>query len=129
MTNIPPGYTTVFPYFFMKDAEGFCAFLVDALGGEEVGRTVIEGRIANARIRLGTATVMVSEASADWPPMPASYYIYVEDADVSQRRAIAAGAEQIMPVADQPYGDRQGGVRDAWGNLWWISQHLGNGYD
>ena len=23
-----------------------------------------------------------------------------------------------------PYGDRQGGVRDAHGNLWWISQRL-----
>jgi PhnB protein len=29
-----------------------------------------------------------------------------------------------MEVADMPYGDRQGGVRDAWGNLWWISQRL-----
>ena len=23
-----------------------------------------------------------------------------------------------------PYGDRQGGVRDAHGNVWWISQRL-----
>ncbi len=25
------------------------------------------------------------------------------------------------------YGDRQGGVRDAWGNIWWISQRLVDG--
>ena len=27
-----------------------------------------------------------------------------------------------MAVADMPYGDRQGGVRDPHGNIWWISQ-------
>ena len=43
------------------------------------------------------------------------------------RRTVAAGAESIMPVADMPYDDRQGGVRDAWGNLWWISQRLVDG--
>ena len=34
------------------------------------------------------------------------------------------GATLEMAVADMPYGDRQGGVRDPWGNLWWISQRL-----
>lgn len=129
MTNIPPGYSSVFPYFFASNAEDFCAFLVTGLGGEEIGRTMAGSRIANARVCLGTTTVMVSEATNDWPAMPASYYIYVADADTAQQRALAAGATEIMPVADQPYGDRQGGVRDAWGNLWWISQHLGEGYD
>lgn len=32
-----------------------------------------------------------------------------------------------MAVADRPYGDRQGGVRDAHGHLWWISQRLVDG--
>jgi PhnB protein len=42
-------------------------------------------------------------------------------------RAIAAGATAIMGVANMPYDDRQGGVRDAWGNLWWISERLIDG--
>ena len=29
-----------------------------------------------------------------------------------------------MAVADMPYDDRQGGVRDRGGNIWWISQRL-----
>jgi PhnB protein len=40
------------------------------------------------------------------------------------RKAVAAGATTVMEVADMPYGDRQGGVRDAHGNLWWISQRI-----
>ena len=70
---------------------------------------------------------MFSEASADWPAMPASYYLYVADADAAVARAIAAGGTLVMPVADMPYQDRQGGVRDAFGNVWWISQRLVEG--
>jgi PhnB protein len=56
--------------------------------------------------------------------MPASYYLYVEDADAAMKKAIAAGATKIMEVADMPYKDRQGGVKDQFGNVWWLSQRL-----
>ena len=122
---IPPGFGTVTPYFFVRDAEPFVAFLVGGLGGEETLRTMRpDGRIANAQVRLGTSTVMVSEASDGYPPMAAAYYLYVEDAAAAMRRALAHGAALEMEVADMPYGDRQGGVRDQWGNIWWISQRL-----
>jgi PhnB protein len=29
-----------------------------------------------------------------------------------------------MEVTDMPYGDRQGGVRNPSGNIWWVSQRL-----
>lgn len=125
--RMPPGFNTVTPYFFVADAAGFIEFLVRGLGGEEVLRHLDGERIANAQVRLGTSTVMASESSATFPAMPASYYLYVADADEAMARAMAAGAESIMPVADMPYGDRQGGVRDAWGNLWWISERLVDG--
>lgn len=121
---IPPGFHTVTPYFFVRDAVGFLEFLVQGLGGEEVGRHMHGDRIANAQVRLGTSTVMVSEASAEYPAMPASYYLYVEDADRAMERAVAAGGTTVMEVADMPYDDRQGGIRDPFGNLWWISQRL-----
>lgn len=54
--------------------------------------------------------------------MAASYYLYVEDADTAMQRALDHGATLHMPVGDMPYGDRQGGVKDRHGNLWWISQ-------
>ncbi len=126
----PSGYTTLFPYFFVGDAPGFCRFLVEGLGAVEQGRTLDGDRIANARFGIGDTSVMVSEAVAAFPAMAASYYLYVADADAAMARAIAAGARDIMPVADQDYGDRQGGVQDRWGNYWWLSQRLeGKGYD
>ncbi|MBX9900870.1 MAG: VOC family protein, partial [Burkholderiaceae bacterium] len=84
----------------------------------------------NAQVRLGTSTVMVSESSPSYPAMAAPFYLYVADADAAMERALAQGAQLEMVVGDKPYGDRQGGVRDAWGNIWWISQRLITGaYD
>ena len=121
----PEGFATVTPYFFVNDAESFVAFLVNGLGGKEVLRSLRpDGHIANAQVSLGTATVMVSEASADYPAMASAFYLYVEDAHASMARALQAGATLEMAVGDMSYGDRQGGVRDGHGNIWWISQRL-----
>jgi PhnB protein len=125
--HLPPGFNTVTPYFFVSDAPAFITFLVEGLGGVELGRHVHDGRIANAHVRLGTSTVMVSEASARFPAMPGSFYLYVESADEAMVRAVKAGAVAILAVSDMPYGDRQGGVSDTHGNIWWLSQRLNPG--
>ncbi|HEX8216027.1 MAG TPA: VOC family protein [Allosphingosinicella sp.] len=121
----PPGFATVTPYIFADDAEAYVRFLIEGLGGTETVRTMRpDGKIANAQVAIGTATIMVSEASEHFPETRATYYLYVDDADASVARALAAGGEAIMPVANMPYGDRQGGVADGSGNIWWISQRL-----
>ncbi len=125
--HIPPGFNTVTPYMFVDGAPRFIEFLIQGLGGIETGRHMNGDRIANAQVRLGTSTVMVSESVPDFPAMPASYYLYVENADAAMEKAITAGAIQIMAVADMPYKDRQGGVKDPCGNIWWISQRLEDG--
>lgn len=103
-------------------------FLVEGLGGTEVLRSLRpDGAIANVQVRFDSHTVMVSEASEAYPAMPSSTYLYVEDADAVMSRALAWGARLDMPVMDMPYGDRQGGVRDAHGILWWISQRVADG--
>ena len=44
--------------------------------------------------------------------------LMVEDPDAFAARAIAAGAIELFPVADQPYGLRQGRVADPFGHHW-----------
>ncbi len=122
---IPPGFGTVSPYIFADRAERLVEFLVDGLSGRETLRTLApNGTIANSQVAIGTSTVMVSEASGRFPPSQASFYLYVEDADDAMARALRAGGTPVMEVGDMPYGDRQGGVADPCGNLWWISQRL-----
>lgn len=128
MIRLPPGFNTVAPYFVVDDAESFVRFLVEGLGGRETCRTVgADGQIRNVQVRLGDSTVMASEATGRYPARTAACYLYVEDANAAMRRALAAGAAPEMAVADMPYGDRQGGVRDPHGNLWWLSQRLVDG--
>lgn len=123
--HIPPGFAVVTPYIFVDRADEYIAFLQSAFDCRELGRTTTpDGRVANSQIKFDTATVMVSEASDLFPASRAAFYLYVDDADAAMMRATAAGAQAIMDVEDMPYGDRQGGVKDSAGNIWWISQRL-----
>ena len=125
----PPGFTTVFPYIFAADADAYLLFLENGLGGtvQNVHRSP-DGGVANAQIVFGDTTIMVSDAAGWSGPTQATYYLYVEDADAAMALALGAGGELFGEVKDQPYGDRQGGVRDPSGNVWWISQRLDDGH-
>jgi PhnB protein len=123
--HIPSNFDTITPYFIVDGAQRFVAFLVNGLGGVELLRHLRpDGHISNSQVRVGTSTVMVSEASAKCPAMPGSYYLYVDNADAALDRALKCGATLEMKVMDMPYQDRQGGVKDAHGNLGWLSQRL-----
>lgn len=124
---VPPGFNTVTPYFFVQEADRFIEFLVRGLGGVELARHMNGERIANAHVQLGTSTVMISEATINSPAMSSSYYLYVDSADETMQTAIDAGGAKIMEVQDMPYSDRQGGIRDPFGNIWWVSQRLIDG--
>lgn len=43
--------------------------------------------------------------------------------DATYQRALEAGATSTMRPADQFYGDRSAGVKDQFGNQWWIATH------
>jgi PhnB protein len=40
------------------------------------------------------------------------------------RQALAAGATSSQEPTDQPYGDRNAAVKDAFGNTWYIATHV-----
>ena len=50
--------------------------------------------------------------------------LLVDDPDDVAARAIAAGATEVFPVGDQPYGFRQGRVADPDGHHWLIGKPL-----
>lgn len=121
---IPPRFGTVTPYIFVKEADRLVRFLIEGFGGEETCRTMRGSSIANCQVAIGTTTLMISEASERFPPSQASFYLFVENADDAMQRALDAGASLVMAVADMPYDDRQGGISDPSGNIWWVSQRL-----
>ncbi|MDX8482568.1 hypothetical protein RFN28_29525 [Mesorhizobium sp. VK24D] len=81
---------------------------------------------APTEIRIGDSIILISDGGGVREAMPAFLYVYVENADETYRRAIAAGAESIEPPADMPYGDRRATVRDSWANVWQIATRCEN---
>jgi PhnB protein len=119
------GLHAVTPYLHPSDAPRFIEFLERGFGATvEAKHEDPSGRIAHAKVRVGDSVIEMGEAHGQWQPMPSAMYLYVDDADAWFNRAVAAGATVVYPLANQGYGDRNGGVRDVWGNHWYIGSHL-----
>jgi uncharacterized glyoxalase superfamily protein PhnB len=69
-----------------------------------------------AEVRIGDSLIMVSEATGR-EPFAAFLHVYVDDADRTYDRALAAGATTVEAPLDTPYGDRRAMVRDPFGNV------------
>lgn len=122
---IPEGYHSLTPYLIVEGVERLIEFLTTSFGASETHRsTAPDGRIMHCDLKIGDSHVMLAEASGPWPAMPGSIYFYTDDTDAAYRRAIDAGATSIMEPADQFYGDRNAGVKDPSGNMWWIATHI-----
>lgn len=121
---VPDGYRTVTPYLAVRDAAGLVEFLREAFGAESRGDmlTMPDGTIGHAELEIGDSVVMVGEAPED--PARAMLHLYVEDCEAVYEQALRAGAESVSEPTDHFYGDRSGGVRDAWGNQWYVSTRI-----
>jgi len=121
----PDGYHAVTPYLVVDGAARLIDFLEEVFDAEQVERLAAPGgRIGHAEVRIGDSRVMLGDAHGDHAPMQTMLYVYVDDVDATFQRALAAGAMSVQAPADQFYGDRNGGVKDLFGNLWWIATHI-----
>lgn len=123
--HVQPGLRAVTPYLHPRRAAPFIEFLKRGLGAEEVARYASpDGVIHHAQIRIGDSAIEMGEAHGPYQPMPSMFYLYVPDADAMYARAMSAGATSVFAPADQPYGDRMGAVKDAFGNQWCFATRI-----
>ena len=131
--NPPQGYHTLTPYMTVKDARAALDFYARAFGAEKVLLlSMPDGSVAHAEIRIGDSVVMLAEENEAWgnrSPLslggsPMFLMAYVDDVDAAFRRAVAAGATEVRPVADQFYGDRPGTLKDPYGHQWTLATHI-----
>jgi PhnB protein len=119
------GAPTLQPYLHPVHSAPVIDFLMRAFDAEETGRaTSPEGAILHTTVKIGDAAMEFFDAAGIYQPMPGMFYLYVPDVDVVYRRALEAGATSISEPVNQSYGDRSGGVKDAFGNKWYIATHL-----
>ena len=121
---VPDGYHTVTPFLNVKGAAEAIDFYKKAFGVEEKFRMPDpDGNVSHAELTLGDSVIMISDAIMN-SPTQSSVHLYVPDAEALWKRATAAGAQVMMPIADMFWGDRYGVVTDRWGNRWGIAQHI-----
>ncbi len=120
----PEGLRSVTPGFSVKGAAEFVTFLAKAFAAQIVFRKEApDGTVGYAKVRIGDSIVECSEAHSEWGPRPTALHLYVPDVDGMYKDAIAAGGTSLSEPKDQFYGERSGGVVDAWGNHWYIATH------
>jgi PhnB protein len=122
---IPEGYHTITPFLTVQGADKLIDFLQQVFAAKEIERmTNADGTIKHAEMRIGDSVVMISESSGEWRPMPGAFYLYVNDTDATYKRALQAGATSLKEPANTFYGNRESGVKDQFGNYWWIATHV-----
>jgi len=128
----PKGFHTVTPSLFVRNAAQAIDFYKKALGAEEqVRMTGPDGKINHAELKIGDSIIFLSEENPAWgTKSPQSLggttgglYLYVEDVDQSFQRAVDAGGQLKMAVADMFWGDRLGSFVDPFGHNWTIASH------
>ncbi|MFQ5599822.1 MAG: VOC family protein [Candidatus Krumholzibacteriia bacterium] len=129
---IPDGFHTVTPHIVVDNASEAIDFYKKAFNAEEImSMPAPDGKIMHALIKIGDSFVMLND---EFPDMGAkgpksiggtgvTLSLYVEEVDKVFERAANAGAEVVMPVADQFWGDRYGMLKDPYGHQWAVATH------
>lgn len=124
--------TKALPMLSLRDAPRAIEFYQRAFGAKEVSRlTTPEGRVV-AMLAIGDAEFGVVDENPEAGNLSPETLggtsvrisLYVADPDAVAQRAVDAGAVLLFAVEDQPYGMRQGRVRDPFGHHWLIGRPL-----
>lgn len=132
VTPIPEGYHSITPYLAVDGGARAIAFYAEAFGARERMRLDAPGgKIGHAEIEIGGSVIMLADAWHEGEFVPpgggqvsVSIHLYVEDADATFARAVAAGAVALQPVETKFYGDRSGTLRDPFGHRWHVATHV-----
>ena len=124
------GKGNIIPGMRYRDAPAAIEWLCSSFGFSR--NLVVPGpgdTIAHAQLVLGDGMIMLgSVADDDYGQMvktpqeaggnTQSAYVVVDEIDAHYQRAMAAGAEIVMEIADQEYGGRLYSAKDPEGYLW-----------
>ena len=130
---IPEGMHTITPHLVCAGALDAIAFYKTAFNAEQLSCVKgPNGKVMNAMLQIGDSRLMLVDETPDWKSFgpkalngtPVTLHLYVENVDAAFQRAVDAGANVRMPVADMFWGDRYGIVEDPFGHLWSIASHI-----
>ena len=130
---IPDRLTSITPYLSLSNCSEAMAFYTRAFGAVEMYRMAApDGKVMHAEMRFGNAVIMLSDEFAQGPMSSPStlggstvtLQYSVENADAAWQRATDTGCSAIRPLTNMFWGDRMGVLKDPYGYVWSISQHV-----
>ena len=103
-------------------------FYKKAFGAQELMRHAADdGRLMHSHLKVNGQSLMLHDHFAEHhggrelpEPSGVMLHLQVNDPDAWWNRAVEAGSEVVMELADQFWGDRYGQIRDPFGHVWSI---------
>lgn len=136
MTAPADTVSTVIPCLRYRDAHAAIAWLQRAFGFHAQAVYADGDVVHHAQLVYGHGMVMLGSVdnASEWGRYSAhpdevggrqtqSACVIVADPDAHYARAVAAGAQVVIAIADQAYGGRGYACRDLEGYLWWFGSY------
>lgn len=120
MSHVPTGHHALTPFLLVERGQAFIEFTQEAFGADVKMNHSEGGRVVHAEIVIAGCTIELGTPNGEFTGTRSAFHLYVPDADAAYARAVEGGCEPLFPVEDQPYGERSGGVKDPWGNDWYL---------
>jgi len=131
--SIPQGFHTLTPSIVCKNASRAIEFYKEVFHAKEKERmTAPGGLVMHAELLIGDSVLMLCDEMPGMAAAPApgnnppsySLFVYLDNVDTTFQRAVQAGSKVEMPLENQFWGDRYGKVRDPFGHVWGLAQHI-----
>ena len=124
--------TAIVPTLSLRDGAAAIEFYKKAFGAEELMRVTAPDGLVVAEMSIEGARFFLADESPEqgnFSPetvggVTIRIALFVSNPDAFADRAIAAGAKELYPVADQDYGYRLGCVIDPFGHVWEIGRKM-----
>lgn len=116
------------PHLVVSDGKAAIAFYIAAFGAVERFRQIADDgkRIFHCYLGINNGAVMLNDdfpemhsGVASPPPACVTIHLQVEDSRKVWARAVAAGAREVIPLEQQPWGLYRV-LRDPFGHRWSI---------
>jgi len=130
---VQEGMHTITPHLVVNGASEALEFYKKAFGAQIGGvHRTPEGRVMHAELKIGDSKLFLAD---EFPgmgcPSPKTaggscvvLNLYMDGIDKVFDQAVSAGATVTMPLANQFWGDRYGQVKDPFGHIWALGQHV-----
>jgi PhnB protein len=131
--GVPDNSSVVIPRLVCADPASALDFVIKTFDAVVLNeRPGPDGTLAHALFTIGPAMIMIE---SEWPTLPSRapkadgsspvvIFVYVEDVDATVARGIENGAQVLLPLQNQFWGDRIAWLMDPSGHVWTVASRI-----